>query len=244
MNQASWSLPHTLRQLIKACIAQRDLVTGKSLHAQYIKSLIPCSTYFSNHFILLYSKCGLLSDAHKAFDEIPDPNVFSFNAIMAAYAKESMPKVAHQLFDRIPQPDLVSYNTLIAAYADRGETEPALVLFRGMRNMGLELDGFTFSAAINAASDDKSLITQLHCLATLGGFDSYASVNNTLISWYSKNGSLDEARNVFYGMGDVKDEVSWNSMIVAYGQHREGSKALSLYEEMVICLAGFSFMGS
>ncbi|GAV57678.1 PPR domain-containing protein/PPR_2 domain-containing protein/DYW_deaminase domain-containing protein [Cephalotus follicularis] len=34
-------------------------------------------------------------------------------------------------------------------------------------------------------------------------------------------------------MGEVRDEVSWNSMIVGYGQHREGAKALALYEEMV-----------
>lgn len=95
------------------------------------------------------------------------------------------------------------------------------------------MDGFTFSAAITAASDDNSLIKQLHCLAVLGGFDLYASVNNTLITWYGKNGFLDEAKMVFYGMGDIKDEVSWNSMIVAYGQHKEGSKALAFYQEMV-----------
>lgn len=99
--------------------------------------------------------------------------------------------------------------------------------------MHLEMDGFTYSAAITAACNDNNLIKQLHCLAVLGGFDSYASVNNTLITWYSKNGFLDEAKMVFYGMGEIRDEVSRNSMIVAYGQHREGSKALSLYQEMV-----------
>ncbi|KAL3526918.1 hypothetical protein ACH5RR_011574 [Cinchona calisaya] len=232
MNQISWSLQH-FRQLLKTCIIQRNLLTGKYLHTLYIKSLIQHSTYLSNHFIILYSKCGILSDARKAFDTTPDPNVFSFNTIIAAYAKESLPHIARQLFDQIPQPDLVSYNTLISACADRGDTVPALQLFTRMRNMRLEMDGFTFSAAITAASGDNSLIKQLHCLAVLGGFDSYASVNNTLITWYSKKGFLDEAKMVFYGMGEIKDEVSWNSMIVAYGQHREGSKALSLYQEMV-----------
>ncbi|CDP02643.1 unnamed protein product [Coffea canephora] len=233
MNQTSWSLVQQFRQLLKTCIIQRDLLTGKSLHALFIKSLIPPSTYLSNHFITLYSKCGLLSDARKAFDTTANPNVFSFNAIIAAYAKESLAHFAHQLFDQIPQPDLVSYNTLISAYADRGDTLPALQLFRRIRLMGLDMDGFTFSAAVNAASDNNSLIQQLHCLAVLGGFDSYASVNNTLITWYGKNGFIDEAKKVFYGMEEIKDEVSWNSMIVAYGQHKEGSKALSLYQEMV-----------
>lgn len=99
--------------------------------------------------------------------------------------------------------------------------------------MGLDMDGFTFSAVITAASHDIALISQLHCLAVAGGFDSFVSVNNTLITYYSKNGDLDAAKRTFYGIDEIRDEVSWNSMIVAYGQHQEGSKALALYQEMV-----------
>ncbi|VFQ75361.1 unnamed protein product [Cuscuta campestris] len=233
MAQVWWSLQQ-FRHILKTCIAQRDLLIGKSLHTVYLKShLIPPSTYISNHFILLYSKCGRLSSARRAFDSTPSPNVFSYNAIIAAYAKEAQPHVAHQLFDQIPQPDLVSYNTLISAYADRGDTVPALELFLGMRRRGLDIDSFTLSGVITASCDDKKLIAQFHTLAVSGGFDAFVSVNNTLLTCYSKNGHLDEAERVFEAMGEIKDEVSWNSMIVAYGQHRVGSKALSLYQEMV-----------
>ncbi|XP_004230390.1 pentatricopeptide repeat-containing protein At3g49710 [Solanum lycopersicum] len=220
------------RHILKTCIAQRDLFTGKSLHTLYIKALIPPSTYFSNHFILLYSKCGLLTAARRAFEATPEPNVFSFNAILNAYAKEAQPHLAHQLFDKIPQPDIVSYNTLISAYADLGYTLPALRLFLDLKDTGLVMDGFTLSAAITAANDNVDFITQLHSLSISAGLDSYASVNNTLITYYGKNGHLDYAREVFASMGEIKDEVSWNSMIVAYGQHREGIKALALYKEM------------
>lgn len=127
----------------------------------------------------------------------------------------------------------MSYNTLLSAYANRGETEPALSLFTRMRDKGLDMDGFTLSAAITACSNDVGLIRQLHSLVVLNGFDSYVSVNNTLLTYYSKNGSLEEAKRVFYEMGKLRDEVSWNSMIVAFGQHREGSKALDLFQEMV-----------
>ncbi|XP_059644277.1 pentatricopeptide repeat-containing protein At3g49710 [Cornus florida] len=232
MNQISWTL-QSFRQILKTCIAERDLITGKSLQALYIKSFIAPSTYLSNHFILLYSKCGRLTAARKAFDATINPNVFSFNAIIAAYTKESQPRIAHQLFDQIPQPDLVSYNTLIAGYADRGDTVPAISLFMGMREIGFEMDGFTFSAAITACCDDIVLMSQLHSLAISGGYDSYVSVNNSLVTYYSKNGYLEEAKRIFYGLGEIRDEVSWNSMIVVYGQHREGKKALALYQEMV-----------
>ncbi|KAM1362523.1 hypothetical protein ACFX13_028176 [Malus domestica] len=232
MNQFSCNL-QSFRHLLKTCIADRDLFTGKALHALYIKSLLPPSTYLSNHFILLYSKCGRLSAARSAFNHTQDPNVFSFNAIINAYAKESHTHIAHQLFDKIPIPDLVSYNTLISAYADRGETEPALSLFAGMRRMGLDMDGFTISAVITGCGDDVGLLRQLHCVVVSGGFDSYVSVNNSLVTYYSKNGFLEEAKRVFLVTGEVRDEVSWNSMIVAYGQHRQGLKALGLFQEMV-----------
>ncbi|GMP27649.1 hypothetical protein CsSME_00003544 [Camellia sinensis var. sinensis] len=233
MSQISWSSFQHLRQILKTCIAERDLLTGKSIQTLYIKSLIPPSTYLSNHFILLYSKCRRLSAARNAFSATPFPNVFSFNAIISAYAKESLPHIAHQLFDQIPQPDLVSYNTLISAYADHGDTAPAVGLFMGMRRMGIDMDGFTFSGVITASCNDVALIRQLHSLVLVGGFDSYVSVNNTLITYYSKNGYLDEAKRIFYGIDEIRDEVTWNSMIVAYGQHHEGSKALVLYQEMV-----------
>ncbi|CAK7339706.1 unnamed protein product [Dovyalis caffra] len=233
MTQISWA-QQSFRQILKTCIANKDLLTGKSLHTIYLKSLIPSSTYLSNHFILLYSKCNLLTTAHHAFNQTHEPNVFSFNALIAAYVKESLIHVAHQLFDQIPQPDLVSYNTLINAYADCGDALSALRLFREMREMGLAMDGFTFSGVITACCNDVGLIRQLHSLGFLSGFDSYVSVKNSLLTYYSKNGFLEEAEMVFHGMGEeVRDEVSWNSMIVAYGQHKKGLKALELYQDMV-----------
>lgn len=233
MTQISWNL-QTFRHLLKACIANKDLFTGKSLHAIYLKSLVPSSTYFSNHFTILYAKCSRLIAAHHAFNQIHQPNVFSFNVLLAAYTKASLTHVAHHLFDQIPQPDLVSYNTLITAYADRGDTLPALTLFREMREMGLDMDGFTLSGVITACCDDVDLIRQLHSLAVSYGFDSYVSVNNSLVSYYGKNGFLEEAKKVFYGMEEeVRNEVSWNSMIVAYGQHKEGFKALVLFQDMI-----------
>ncbi|GAB2279593.1 Pentatricopeptide repeat-containing protein At3g49710 [Dionaea muscipula] len=232
MNHISWTQSQ-FRNLLKTCIAERNLITGKSLQALYIKLFFPPSTYLSNHFILLYSKCGCLSAARTAFDSITCPNVFSYNAIVCAYAKESQPWAAHHLFDQIPHPDIVSYNTLVSAYADRGQTRPALELFSRVRDVGLEMDGFTFSAAITACSADISLITQLHCLANVGGFDCYASVNNALVTYYAKNGCLEEAKRVFEAMSGIQDQVSWNAMVVAYGQNKQGSKALELFQEMV-----------
>ncbi|KAM7250989.1 hypothetical protein ACFE04_022872 [Oxalis oulophora] len=225
----------TIRELLKQCITERKLTLGKTLHSHCIKSLLlQSSPVLSNHLIHLYAKCGCLHLAQHVFNQTHFPNVFTFNTLLAAYSKESKIHLARQLFDQIPQPDVVSYNTLISAYADSGQVQNGFGLFVRMREMGgIELDGFTLAAMVTAACGDVSLIRQLHCFAISSGIDSYSSVNNALLTYYSKNGFLDEAKRVFYCMGDNRDEVSWNSMIVAYGQHREGATALALYEEMV-----------
>ncbi|TKY46703.1 Pentatricopeptide repeat-containing protein [Spatholobus suberectus] len=163
------------------------------------------------------------------------PNVFSYNTLINAYAKHSLIHLAHQVFDKIPQPDIVSYNTLIAAYADRGECWPALRLFEEVRELGPGLDGFTLSGVITACGDDVGLVRQLHCFVVMCGYDCYASVNNAVLACYSRKGFLNEARRVFREMGEGggRDEVSWNAMIVACGQHREGLEAVGLFREMV-----------
>ncbi|XP_015581733.2 pentatricopeptide repeat-containing protein At3g49710 [Ricinus communis] len=232
MHQISWTL-QTFRHLLKECIANKDLLIGKSLYTLYLKSLLPPSTYLSNHFIILYSKCNRLTLAHHAFNQNHEPNVFSFNVLLDAYAKKSLTHIARGLFDQIPQPDAISYNTLITAYADCGDSLNALYLFREMRETGIDMDGYTLSGVITACCNDVNLIRQLHCLAVNYGLDSYVSVKNSFVTYYGKNGFLEEAERVFYGIEiENRDQVSWNTMIVAYGRQREGFKALKLFQEM------------
>ncbi|KAL3721877.1 hypothetical protein ACJRO7_034252 [Eucalyptus globulus] len=209
MNQLSWNL-HNFRHLLRHCIAERDFLTGKSLSALYIKSIIPSSTFLSSRFILLSSKCRHLLAARRAFDLTPNPNVLSFNGIITAYAKESQMKALSSC-----------------------EMGPAFALFSAMREMGLDMDGFTLSAVVTACGDDVSLMRQLHSIVVSSGLDSYVSPSNVLLTFYCKNGYLNEAKMMFNEMGEARDEVSWNSMIVAYGQHQEGLRALELFQEMI-----------
>ncbi|CAI0405452.1 unnamed protein product [Linum tenue] len=103
-----------------------------------------------------------------------------------------------------------------------------------MRERLIDADGFTVSGVITACCNEVALLRQLHSLAVFCGYDSYVSVNNSLLTFYGKNGLLEEAKEVFVAMGGhVRDEVSWNSMIVAYGQHKDGAKAMELFRDMV-----------
>ncbi|KAK8958566.1 Pentatricopeptide repeat-containing protein [Platanthera guangdongensis] len=220
------------RRLLKSCIAARDLAGGRTLHSLYLKSFIPPETYIDNHFVLLYSRCRHLNHARQMFDEIPHPNVFSYNALLAAYAHESQTHLAIDLFARIPDPDLVSYNTILSAYAAGGRTSDALTLFARMRCLGSDMDGFTLSSVVSSLVHTGA--EQLHATAITTGLYVYVSVSNSLICCYSRTGLLTEAEHVFHEIpAEFRDEISWNCMIVAYGQHRQGQKALSFFQDMV-----------
>lgn len=118
---------------------------------------------------------------------------------------------------------------MLSAFAAGGRASDAIELFDEMRKRGLFCDGFTMSSVISSLNDGG--VRQLHGFALVSGLDSYVSVGNALVCCYSRMGMLREAELVFEGMGDGgRDGVSWNCMIVAYGQHREGSKALSLFQ--------------
>ncbi|CAN1343015.1 Pentatricopeptide repeat-containing protein At3g49710 [Linum perenne] len=229
------------RSLLKTSILNKDLYTGKCLHAQYIKRLLPPSTYISNHFILLYSKSGRLISARRAFNQTHDPNVFSYNALLDAYAKHSHPELARQLFDNIPQPDLVSYNTLISAYADCGNAAAALGLFGDMRRQGIDADGFSVSGVItaccNESRNDLSWGLQLHGRSIKTGLHCNSHVGSGLIDMYAKCGDdMTESKKVLEEVISP-DSVVWNTMISCYSRDEE------LSEEALHCLKQMQLAG-
>ncbi|KAL7596560.1 hypothetical protein Lser_V15G28184 [Lactuca serriola] len=56
--------------------------------------------------------------------------------------------------------------------------------------------------------------------------------NTVLVDLYSKWGRIDDARNVFDKMPH-KNIISWNTLIVGYGNHGRGIEALELFKQMI-----------
>ncbi|KAF8676485.1 hypothetical protein HU200_047042 [Digitaria exilis] len=209
-----------------------DLLSGAALHAQYAKAHVPPTTFVANHLLLFYSRLALPALARRLFDEMPRPNVFSHNALLAAHARE--PSLSLELFARIPDPDVVSYNTLLAAFASAGLAVDTLRLLSSMRRGGLAVDGFTISSAVSAVTGTAiASVAQLHAYAVVSGLGSYVSVRNSLMSGYGKGMLLGDAERVFTDMDDcTRNHVSWNCMIAVYGHHGHGRKAMELFQDM------------
>lgn len=195
----------TLASVLTAFTAVKDVRGGAQFHAQLMKCSFQRNSHVGSGLIDLYSKSGRVLDAKKVFEEVEEP-------------------------------DLVLWNTMISGYSLNEEpSEEGIRCFVQMQRAGLQPDDCTFVCVISACSNlsSPSQGQQLHTLALKWNFPSnLVSVNNALISLYSKCGNLKDARKLFNRMPE-HNTVSFNSMIAGYAQHGLGTEALGLFREML-----------
>ncbi|OVA20906.1 Pentatricopeptide repeat [Macleaya cordata] len=180
-----------------------------------------------------YVENGKFDEARALFDLMPEKSVVAITAMITGYCKEGKMENARSLFEGIQYKDLVSWNAMIAGYAQNGNGEEALTLHLRMLEMGMKPDHSTLISVLTACSSLASLKEgkQTHVLVTKKGFETNISVCNTLITMYSKCGSIRDSEVVF-GELESPDLVSWNTIIAGYAQHGHYEKALSSFYEM------------
>ncbi|KAJ7555610.1 hypothetical protein O6H91_05G046600 [Diphasiastrum complanatum] len=188
--------------LLKGCTRKKALVEGKRVHALIVLRGLDSNIYLGNTLVDMYAKCSSVLNARQVFDSMPEHNVFS-------------------------------WTTIISAYANHGQGEEAINLFQQMQQTGIPPNKVAFVVALKACARIPALEQgkQLHLDIIKSGFESDATVGNTLVDMYAKCGSIEDACQVFNNMHE-RDVVSWNAMIAGYAQHGLGKKAIALYEQM------------
>ncbi|KAF8411420.1 hypothetical protein HHK36_003969 [Tetracentron sinense] len=173
------------------------------------------------------------AEARELFNRMPEKNIIAITAMITGYCKEGKMENARSLFEEIQYRDLVSWNAIIAGYAQNGSGEEALKLHSQMLKAGMKPDHSTLISVLTACSSLASLKEgrQTHVHAVINGFESNISVCNTLITMYSKCGSIRDSE-IAFGQIDTPDLVSWNTIIAAFALHGRYKKALDLFGEM------------
>ncbi|WVZ14857.1 hypothetical protein V8G54_012423 [Vigna mungo] len=175
------------------------------------------SIFTCNQLIHLYSNHGLLEEPHKLIDEIPHPNVFSWNAIIMACIKANNLPHAQALFDSASHRDLVSYNSMLSAYVgSHGYETEALDLFIRMQSASntVGIDEFTLTTMVNLAAKLRVLLygKQMHSYMVKTANDLSKFALSSLIDMYSKCGSFQDAYTAFRGCDGMVDLISKNAM--------------------------------
>lgn len=186
----------TYASLLSICA---DIDRGKELHSQITRSGWHSDVHVATALISMYTKCGRLDEARKVFNEMPERNVVSWNAFIAACCRHGNARESLQIFKQMRSsrvaPDHITFITLLNA-----------------------------CITPEALEDGRNL----HKTIAKWGMLSRNDVANALISMYGRCGSLPDAREVFYRIV-VRDLGSWNAMMAAMVQQGANEAAYELF---------------
>ncbi|KAF3658161.1 putative pentatricopeptide repeat-containing protein [Capsicum annuum] len=160
-----------------------------------------------------------------------DFDVSVSNTLLALYADTGCVAECKKLFTIMPEHDLVSWNSMIGALGD-SETSisEAIEYFIQMMRAGWSPNNVTFINVLSAISSLSllGLVRQIHALVLKYSATDANSIENTFLACYGKCGEMDDCENIFSGMSDRKDNVSWNLMISGYLHNEVLPKAMDL----------------
>ncbi|PKI79425.1 hypothetical protein CRG98_000172 [Punica granatum] len=221
--------------LIQKCISSKNLKLGMSLHSRLIKTSLCSDLFFANHLINMYSKCGSIGSARKAFDDLPVKETHCWKVIISGYSWAGHFEEALNLFDRMPQRDISCFNALMSGFSRHGLHKDSVSMFRILQKeyRYVCMDEYTMVGIVGnfACLGALMLLRQVHAVAVVIGLEFNRIVYNALINAYGKCGELDVSHKLFDLMAD-RDMVTWTSMVAAYAQADSLDDALRLFGEM------------
>lgn len=180
---------------LKACANSGALSYGRAIHTQTMKKGFDESSFVANTLATMYNKCGKLD-------------------------------YGIRLFEKMRTQDVVSWTTVITTYVQMGQADHAIQAFMRMRESGVSPNEYTFAAIISGVANLARIEwgEQLHGHVLRIGLVYCLSVANSIMTMYSKCGLLTSASMVFHGM-DIRDIVTWSTIIAAYSQRGYGDEA-------------------
>ncbi|OEL34897.1 putative pentatricopeptide repeat-containing protein [Dichanthelium oligosanthes] len=197
----------TVAVIVPACAKWRHLQTGRSVHCYVVKAGLESDTLCGNALVSMYAKC----DGRRAMDD------------------------AHKAFSSIRCKDVVSWNSVIAGYIENGLFQEALVLFGQMTSQGFLPNYSTVANILPMCSSTefgRYYGKEVHGFVVRHGLDMDISVCNALMIHYSKVSEMKASESIFASM-DVKDIVTWNTIIAGYVMNGYHSRALELFQGLL-----------
>ncbi|KAG6506605.1 pentatricopeptide repeat-containing protein At3g16610-like isoform X1 [Zingiber officinale] len=147
----------------------------------------------------MYISCGEIESARLAFDDLLQPSVFLWNAMIRAYAWNGPFGRAVELYQRMLdtgiEPNKFTFPFVLKACSALEALTDGILIHEHAKKAGLELDVF---------------------------------VSTALLDMYLKCGCLDDAHEVFCRMPQ-KDVVAWNALVSSYalnGRYQEAVRCL------------------
>ncbi|MCO5580813.1 hypothetical protein L7F22_034684 [Adiantum nelumboides] len=141
----------------------------------------------------------------------------------------SLPEVLY-IFAHVQRPSLYTWNSIISAHIQLGCPQGALSLHRSMPILP---DQVTIANVLKATIDSRDIHAgrHAHTHITLHGIPLDFVIGGTLVDFYAKLGTIEEASRVFCALPS-HDIVSWGAMLSGFLQHGQFYKYLQYLGNM------------
>ncbi|KAL7588828.1 hypothetical protein Lser_V15G38199 [Lactuca serriola] len=194
---------YTFPCVVKALSSCGDVAGLKIVHGLVFKFGVDHDLFVGSAVVDGYFKLGLMEDAHKVFDEMPDRDVVLWNAMINRYAQIGEHNSALECLHRLRTGGNVPSSFTVTGIL-------SVLTMKGDLDNGKSIHGF----------------------ATKMGYSSGIAVCNALIDMYGKCKSFLDALDIFEGM-EIKDIYSWNSIIGVHQQSGDHEETLNLFRRML-----------
>ncbi|GMH10216.1 hypothetical protein Nepgr_012057 [Nepenthes gracilis] len=188
----------------------------------------------------LLNLCKTLRTLEQIHAQIIQKGLEDDNSIVCSFVSLcnslSVLRYATSVFHRVSNPSLVPlWNSILKGHCDHSSLALSLTLFSRMRLHPVAPDNYTLPALIKCCSHESAICVGkgIHGLTIKYGVVDEVAVGSSLIGLYGKCGKICHARNVFDEMS-VKNEVSWNVMIVAYVNFGDMVEARRVFDIMPV----------
>ncbi|KAJ3695343.1 hypothetical protein LUZ60_000720 [Juncus effusus] len=176
------------------------------IHAQLIRTQLISDPFLAGRIISLlssHSSDAYMTYARKMFDQMPEPNVFTWNAMIRGYTNSNSPFSGLLLFKKMIcrgfDPDSYTLSVVMRACAQ--------------------------IAGLKTGESIHGMVIKL-------GFDSDMFVMSGFINLYGNCGRIESAREVFDEMPE-RDIVTWTSILNTYTQTENWEDVCNLFDEML-----------
>eukprot|EP00249_Psilotum_nudum_P001727 c14375_g1_i2 orf=138-1109(+) len=193
----------TFIDLLTAFATPESLPLGKVVHAHIIGSEFASDVFVRTSIFSMYIRCGTVEDARMMFNEMPERDVASWNAMISGYAQYGHSDEAFELFQQMQCEGL----------------KPNRITFLSLLNLCTSPHALPLGRLVHAHIVNH-------------GIESDTVVGNALVSMYGRcSCSVEDSERIFNRIPE-RDVISWTTMIAGYSWHGQCELSLKQYWQM------------
>ncbi|KAL2939651.1 hypothetical protein RDABS01_033809 [Bienertia sinuspersici] len=195
----------TFASILRATASVASPTLGRQLHSLVVRSGFACNVFCGSALLDMYAKCGSMTDAIRAFREMPNRNIVSWNAMISAYAQNGDGDGTINLFEEMIstglKPDRATFLNVLTGCSHSGLVDQGVRYFNSI------------SEVFNMEPRKEHYVT--------------------LVDILCRNGQFGKAEKLIAEMPFTPDEIMLSSVLNSCRIHKNQELAKKVAEQLL-----------